>query len=49
MKALRKAVLAVIAVSLALSSCGGENKVGGGISSPPGNWDSMVWDQGNWS
>jgi len=45
----RIAAALVIGASIALCACGGE---GGGSSSgaapPSNNWDSMVWDQGNW-
>lgn len=35
-----------IGVALVLGGCGGG---GDGAAAPPSNnWDSMVWDQGNW-
>jgi hypothetical protein len=44
-------VASVVGVSilLALVSCGGGG--GGGstpVGPPGGNWDTLVWDQGNW-
>jgi hypothetical protein len=51
-KRIRSAFLfLIVAMTFSLSACSkkstGEN--GGATSSPNGNWDSMVWDQGNWS
>ncbi len=47
----RVAVALMIGATILLSSCGGGG--GGGSSSsaapPSNNWDSMIWDQGNWS
>jgi len=45
----RAAGALIIAATIWLSSCGG-----GGFeesspdAAPSSNWDSMVWDQGNW-
>lgn len=43
--------LALIAVAAMLGAC---SKNSGGVGSsgtaaPSSNWDSMTWDQGNWS
>jgi len=40
-----------IGAAIVLSSCGGGGGGGGSnpAAAPPSNdWDSMVWDQGNW-
>ena len=45
----RMAVALAIGAVLVLTSCGGGSGGGsGGGAPPPANWDSMVWDQGNW-
>jgi hypothetical protein len=40
----------IIAATMWLSGCGGGNagQTGPGTQPPSNNWDSMVWDQGNW-
>lgn len=40
--------ISILFVLVTLAACGG----GGGAGAPPppsNQWDSMVWDQGNWS
>ena len=50
---LRKLCIGLVTglVLVVLSACGGGG--GGGTQAPPpasnGNWDSMQWDQANWS
>jgi hypothetical protein len=36
----------LIGVAMVLSACGGRSS--GNASPPSNNWDSMIWDQGNW-
>ena len=36
----------LIGVAMVLSACGGGSS--GNASPPSNNWDSMLWDQGNW-
>jgi len=43
----RIAAIALIGIALLLDSCGGGGGPGG-AAAPSSNWDSMVWDQGNW-
>ena len=40
----------LIGVAMVLSACGGGGGGGssGNASPPSNNWDSMLWDQGNW-
>jgi hypothetical protein len=45
----RIAAIVLIGTALLLDSCGGGGGGGGGgTPAPSSNWDSMVWDQGNW-
>ncbi len=43
-------IFVVLCLSL-LAGCGGRSDSGSNstTSPPSSNWDSMVWDQGNWS
>ena len=44
----RMATALAIGAALLLGSCSGGGGGGGGTPTPSNNWDSMVWDQGNW-
>jgi hypothetical protein len=44
----RIAAIALIGMALLLDSCSGGGGGSGGAAAPSSNWDSMVWDQGNW-
>lgn len=44
----RLASALLIGAAMFLSSCGGGGGSSGATAPPSNNWDSMVWDQGNW-
>jgi hypothetical protein len=47
----RAAGAIMIAATMWLSACGGGGNAGQSLPAttpPSSNWDSMVWDQGNW-
>jgi hypothetical protein len=44
-----RAWLAVVLALLLVSCSGGGGGSSGGTGTPSGNWDTMLWDQGNWS
>ena len=48
-KGLLKLFATVLAATI-LASCskGGGASSSGSTTAPPSNWDSLVWDQGNW-
>jgi len=43
----RMAAALTIGATILLSSCSGGGS-SSGAAPPSSNWDSMVWDQGNW-
>lgn len=45
-KLLSYKLILAFALTVILSACGGS---GGGSSGGGGNWDTMQWDQNNWS
>jgi hypothetical protein len=52
MKATIWKLLAAVALAAVLGACSKsktESDGGGGTTAPSSNWDSMKWDQGNWS
>ncbi len=44
----RVAAAPVIGAAMFLFACGGRDGTSTGAPPPSNNWDSMVWDQGNW-
>ena len=42
-------LLLVSWICLVLFGCGGGGGSSDSASAPSNNWDSLVWDQGNWS
>jgi hypothetical protein len=44
----RIAAIVLIGTSLLLGSCGGHGGSSSSAAPPSNNWDSMIWDQGNW-
>lgn len=52
MSGLTRLIAVVLAVSLLVGACSKsktESSGGTTTTAPSGNWDSLTWDQGNWS
>jgi hypothetical protein len=44
----RVATALMIGAAILLCSCGGGGGSSNSAAPPSNNWDSMIWDQGNW-
>lgn len=42
-------IFVLVALAALTTACGGSGGGGNNNTTPSSNWDSLVWDQGNWS